>query len=253
MKYWLFGFIILGGLFWLLFLRDIEPSPSLATEGAAVAQDVETSKEPPRLPDMEKSQSEPAPLARGDQSVAAIRSSPFSASAVGPREEREQEVKLIQGLLREPDGSLLRADYSNIESKCAGMGMRLPTIRELANLAKSRGAKGILNSFQIKDQERMAEKVEHIMAINPDGKADDFFYAPEGFKHDSNHQNIPEDSGEGGFWLQGHWLWSSSRSPKCPLEEPAKFCAYAFDAKSGKISDKYDTVQLSASCVKEVQ
>lgn len=252
MRYWVVGFIALSGLFWLIFQRDNDHIPSSVTEEPAIRRDANVPLKPARPSGIEKVQQLSAvPVVRADQMVPAEGSAPSSKIEVVTIKGRDQEIKLVQLLLKRPDGNLIKEDYGSAARACAEKGMRLPTIRELANLAKARGATGILNFSSGNDQAQADQEIEQIRAINPDGKEDEFKYSYNGFQPDSNRQNIPEDSGDGGFWLQGKWLWSSSRALNCPLAEPAKFCAYIFDAESGEISSKYDTVHLSASCVKE--
>lgn len=56
----------------------------------------------------------------------------------------------------------------------------LPTIRELAEEAQSRGAKGILELSQV-NPDQVPTGYYKISAINPDGNKDEFYYNPEGY------------------------------------------------------------------------
>jgi hypothetical protein len=102
-------------------------------------------------------------------------------------------------ILRNADGSVRRMNWFEATGvnpdtakkenpdacKKAGKG-RLTTARELAMLAKSRGAKGILEMSQV-DPEREAAG-DYFMqgyflksTINPDGKRDQFYYSAKGY------------------------------------------------------------------------
>ena len=72
---------------------------------------------------------------------------------------------------------------------CASQGKRLPSIRELAQLASSMGAAGI--------SETAKEGYFPINAINADGKVDNFYFSYSGYNSPAND-------------LGKHWFWSSS-------------------------------------------
>jgi hypothetical protein len=76
---------------------------------------------------------------------------------------------------------------------CAAFGGRLPTIRELAQMARSSGAKGIVKECTTDDR----HCYENIDITNPDYKEDHFFYSATGYKRPS------DDRGR-------DWFWSSS-------------------------------------------
>lgn len=98
------------------------------------------------------------------------------------------------GLLRSEDGRLLHLSQPEAMKACPE-GTRLPTIRELAKISQTRGAKGILEANQ---DDEIPAGYEKISAINFDGQEDEFYFSREGYKH-------PEgDLGES--WM----FWSSS-------------------------------------------
>lgn len=78
------------------------------------------------------------------------------------------------------------------EAICEGVGMRLPTARELALVAQSLGAEGI--SETRKDGYRL------IRGTDSAGNPDDFYYSNKGYKR---------PAGEPGYY----WFWSSSVHP----------------------------------------
>lgn len=251
MRYVICGSVILGAFIWFLSQDGRESELSPALEHRPPAQSVAP---PPKSPSVKFESSNPAPSpAIPTEAPSPSGLSPLRRNGSPANQGSRPEPKLTQLLLKDAEGKPLKLSHESAAQACASKGMRLPTIRELANLAKAKGAIGISHAPVEGEREKPEEKIEHVAAIDPDGRRDEFFYRPKGFRPDPNPHNIPEDPGTGSFGQQGHWLWSSSRSQSCPLAEPAKFCAYVFEAENGSISDKYDTVRLSASCVKEAR
>lgn len=83
-------------------------------------------------------------------------------------------------IVRYPDGSPIQASWSVAMQACPA-GMRLPTARELAKWAASRGAKGILEVNQV-DPRATPAGYQLISVVDPDGKNDSFFYSYEGYE-----------------------------------------------------------------------
>jgi hypothetical protein len=152
-------------------------------------------------------------------------------------------------LLRDSGGKVVERSYSEAIESCRAKGLRLPTVRELAGLAQSRGAKGFVNEPYAEDRET-AEFVTRVTATD-DGQSIDFFYSNQGYQFKTESRNLPLDYLGNNTWRQGNWFWSSSKSISCPLDGTAKFCAWSLDAGNGKLSDHYETIPLGTLCVKD--
>jgi len=71
---------------------------------------------------------------------------------------------------------------------CDAKGSRLPTARELAQIATRMGAKGILEKTVVdaKFKGQAPEGYNLVVAINADGSVDQFYYNPRGYKPPSD-------------------------------------------------------------------
>lgn len=114
--------------------------------------------------------------------------------------------------------------------------MHLPTIRELARFGKSRGARGIVEVDQIRDQDREAGAVL-VTATNPDGKKDAFYYSPVGYV-------TRTDEGKEQSY------WSSSTCVGCVVGGPEAggTSSYSFDS-NGEIQDHYNYLGFAVRCL----
>ncbi|RYZ94241.1 MAG: hypothetical protein EOP11_26645 [Proteobacteria bacterium] len=148
----------------------------------------------------------------------------------------EESKPLIDEILRDEDGHFVRANQSGAAAACAAKGMRLPTLRELAQLATSRGAKGIKEQSEIRETDLAGGYILET-PTDPSGKRDDFYYNSLGYRE--------PDRGAG-----KQAFWSSSACVACVLGGGGASSAYAFDAASGKFYDKYETLSYSVRCLK---
>lgn len=170
-----------------------------------------------------------------------VPSSPPSEAAPPVLPKKVGVENLEQTLLKDAHGQPLTVGQVEAAAACEKQGMRLPTVRELAEFAALRGAQGILPATETEG--RIDEKeVRSIKAKNQDGQADEFYYGHIGFRP---YNGLYQESGEPLFW-------SSSKGECLILEgERAKFCGYVLHAHKGQLSGKYDWVQGQANCVRE--
>lgn len=104
------------------------------------------------------------------------------------------------GLIRDAEGNLLFMNRAQAVKACADQKMHLPTIRELAKMSQAMGAKGILETSEVKKGEVPNYYPDFyflVSAINPNGQKDEFYFNISGF--------VPPD----GDW-RNNWFWSSS-------------------------------------------
>lgn len=99
------------------------------------------------------------------------------------------------------DGACLMTQKNAIDY-CVSVGAHLPSARELAQLSRSQGAKGILSDSEYVTEKRGSDKGKayQITAKNLDEKIDNFNFSYAGYQR-------PSDS------LGNHWFWSSSVNP----------------------------------------
>ena len=157
----------------------------------------------------------------------------------GPnREAPAPTAKVDDVMLRDDKRNLLKMNQGAAAKACAARGMRLPTIRELAKMGQSRGAKGILETRDVRDQD-LRDGFSLVTATNPDGKKDHFYYNPTGYVESAS------DS-------RDQWFWSSSDGAEdnseggAPTNIPVKF---TFD-DNGKIHDHYNYLNLAVRCIR---
>lgn len=107
------------------------------------------------------------------------------------------------GIVRDADGHVLTMSQKQAIKACAENGMHLPTIRELAKLSQSMGAKGILET-RVKDGSGEKPEGFHLVSsINPDGKKDEFYFSRSGYV-------APKGD------LGNNFFWSSSVDSRVP-------------------------------------
>jgi hypothetical protein len=96
-----------------------------------------------------------------------------------------------------PYGRGSRWDYSGVQRwGCKDKGKHLPSIRELAQIAMSYGAKGIVEINDGKPLKPLSGHIE-INAKNADGSSDNFYYSHYGYQRPPGLLGIK-------------WFWSSS-------------------------------------------
>ncbi len=133
-------------------------------------------------------------------------------------------------ILKEPNGTPVRYIFDQAVIACPP-GYRLPTAREFAVYAQSRGAKGILETYDVPTGQTPLLPYLKISVVNPDNSRDEFYFNYEGF--------VPEQSD-----LREHYFWSSSRE----LGVPNK--AFQFNVFYGSLDSwitYYDS--CSALCI----
>jgi hypothetical protein len=75
--------------------------------------------------------------------------------------------------IQDSRGHLILMGQAEALRACAERGMLLPTARELVSIIKSWGGKGIIEAPE--------EPYAYVVARNPDGKVEEFYYRDEGF------------------------------------------------------------------------
>jgi hypothetical protein len=143
------------------------------------------------------------------------------------------EPKLKEVLLKDSQGSLLKVSQEGAAKACTEHGMHLPTIRELAKLGQLRGAKGVLEASEVRDQ-NLTAGFALVTATSPDEKKDDFFYNPVGY--------VPTRESKGQIF------WSSSYCVGCVIPTGAN-SSHVFDGNDGRIHDHYDSLDFAVRCV----
>lgn len=152
---------------------------------------------------------------------------------------------------------------------CAAKGQRLPTIRELARLAQSRGAKGILEVGAIREQD-LIEGYKKVEALETNGKKDIFYYNSAGYldptqtslatkfegQRSEDGMRIPRASltrGEGeNIQIVGNLqYWSSSESIGHSGETDPDLHSYYILDVHGDIRDYYHSVRSEVRCVSD--
>lgn len=170
----------------------------------------------------------------------------FSAVAVGgprphaptaPTLARREPKKLKDRVLRDEEGLLLRSGQAEAAKACAAQGMRLPTFRELAELAVTRGAMGIIEPGDFQPEQH-GSAYSLVKPLNSDGYQDAFYYNPIGYK-------------EPVFQASRAEFWSSSTCVNCVIGGEGGNSAYSMDAETGGARDRYSDVPLGVRCVAE--
>ncbi len=164
-------------------------------------------------------------------------------------------------LLRDEQGNYPLSGMDEAIKACEAHGMRLPTIRELAHLGQARGAKGILEGSEKRDQDEM-EGYKLVRALTAEGKTDQFYYNPSGYVDSLRSQigknnlvGMPSADGElnntyGTEDPLGRLIyWSHSETVGHHDEaDPELRSFYVLDIY-GKIHDHYRSVKGLARCV----
>lgn len=96
------------------------------------------------------------------------------------------------GILRNDDGTIRYMNLDEALQSCP-RGTHLPTVRELARDAQSRGAKGILETSQV-NPNQVSPFVIKVSAVDPNGRLDEFYYDYRGY------QRPMGDLGNNNFW-----------------------------------------------------
>lgn len=261
---WLILAVVAGALAVFLLFRSPPPEPRQEAPGENAQASPAPRAQPnnPYLP----------PAGDGGSSAPKQDPAPPIASEPSPPTEKGESLRKDQPpppplkdvLLKDAHGTPLFLDQETAMKTCAEHGMRLPTIRELALLGQARGAKGILEVSQVRDQ----DEINGYMLVHPlpvNGKADNFYYNPAGYADslrglaDGNKlvgtraldgrnigrlEYIPpgwEDTRQEARHLI---YWSSSRG-QSPNDLPV---AYVFDI-DGNIHGKYLTLPSLVRCV----
>lgn len=110
------------------------------------------------------------------------------------KQRRAAQMPTFLDIAKNADGSLKYMNHADAIQYCSSQGAHLPSARELAQLSKSFGARGIVRSCGLD------KKCLSILAINADGTSDSFNYSYAGYQRPSG------DLGDG-------WFWSSSVLP----------------------------------------
>ncbi|MGE3260721.1 MAG: hypothetical protein AB7K68_02970 [Bacteriovoracia bacterium] len=253
------GALVLVGILLLFFL------PRGAPQEMPAPVIIENSlKEPGTLEPAEKSI--PAPIAASQKSgrdtfVPVPNVTPPALTA-GPAQIAPKAPPLQDVVLRDSQGNYPFLGKDEAIKACAKRGMQLPTIRELALLGQTRGAKGIVEPHELVGRD--ADAYEQVKALVPGGGVDEFYYDSSGYReplhfqigkfnlvgmHSEESKITVVDSGVDpeGFLF----YWSSSEAVGHHLEEdPNLHSFYVFDVH-GKIHDHYRSVKGLIRCVQK--
>lgn len=113
-------------------------------------------------------------------------------AAAGEKDQALQKSLQFSDIARKADGTIRYMNQGDAINYCANQGQHLPSARELAQLATSMGAAGILETS-------VGPGYTHLVrARNADGKVDVFYYSYAGYKPPVGD-------------LGNQWFWSSSR------------------------------------------
>ena len=126
---------------------------------------------------------------------------------------------------------LVRAEVltqTSAEAFCKAKGQRLPTARELAEAAKEKSAKGILEVTEAASAPHAGYYL--ITAQESNGQIDQFYYSHQGFVGQSEKSEC---------------VWASSVNPEYPLTYG--HYEIKFDPSTGRIDDHVMTARNSFS------
>lgn len=125
------------------------------------------------------------------------------------------------GVLTKDNGEILSLSQKDALTACP-QGTRLPTIHEVAIYNQSRGALGILELNQIKDN-KIPPGYLKVEALNPDGSKNTFYYNYIGYK------NSAERKWRNPFWSSsvddGYGLGTYGTTGDIFGYDPAGLCA----------------------------
>lgn len=146
-------------------------------------------------------------------------------------------------IVKHSDGSIAYLPLSQAKAFCDEHGLHLPTAREVALLAQSLGAKGILetsftdisvkmNEVKTEILEKKAQGYYPIYKLNSQRQTVvDFYYSEEGYVR-------PEgDTGK-------YWFWTYS------LQPADKNYAYVLISTNGRITSDYNPVMYAGAAVR---
>lgn len=230
---WLFLFALLGWAIWFFSASSI-PAPEKAEirsqePEAAVSTPQPIGPPSPQLAAPREVEARNAPMVNTDRPQSTARSGRKGIDAGAEVPGARKEV-----ILRDATGRVLRAKQKDAAKACSSRGMHLPTLRELAELAEQRGAKGLKELHAIEEPDLAAGYVLHT-PTNPDGKRDDFYYNRRGYREPDRK-------------VIGEIFWSSSACVGC-VEGTGADSAYAFSSVTGEIADKYATIPYGVRCL----
>jgi hypothetical protein len=124
------------------------------------------------------------------------------------------------GVVRDNHANPLLMNQADAMKACAGHGMHLPTIRELAKISQSMGAKGILEKSEVQEG-KVPAGFYLVIAIDPNGKKDEFYF---------NYSGYNRPAGD----LGNNWFWSSS------VVSDVSYNGYGLDGYVGDVYVPYD-------------
>lgn len=156
------------------------------------------------------------------------------------RPEGEKETTtdpMTLNILRYDTGAVLVLDRAKAHAACSARSQRIPTIRELAEYAKTKGAAGIPGPTEVR-----ARNFSRYVARNQDGSVDNFSYLGEGYRAGAPQNFVGLDS-------ENALIWSSSYCTGC-VQGTGETSVFVFDARTGEIHDKYDSLEFGVACVK---
>lgn len=227
---WFVVLLIVAGLAWRLFSKTPVDKPTAPTP-TPPAPPAPTAITQPELTPLE-----PRPTPSRAEATKAIAVGVPALPAPTPAPKAKPRP-LKDRVLRDEEGLLLRSSQEGAAKACAARGMRLPTFRELAELAVTRGAKGIIETSDF-TPEHHGKAYFLVKPLNPDGFQDAFYYNSIGYK-------------EPVFQAARAEFWSSSTCVNCVIGGEGGNSAYSMDAETGDARDRYADVTLAVRCVGE--
>lgn len=130
---------------------------------------------------------------RPETSRAQLPSSPPPPAKAEP-DNRPLTEKEAVALIKDDQGRPRLVSQADAIRACKAMGMHVPTMREMAEAAQSKGAHGILEVGDVspagEGEHPMSYSVDgseeltyyYVKVKNPDGKEDHFYYNPRGYR-----------------------------------------------------------------------
>ncbi|MGZ3695343.1 MAG: hypothetical protein ACXWQO_14595 [Bdellovibrionota bacterium] len=248
------GLIVLAALLAAFFL--LKGGEHKAPE--VIAEEI--SSEPKVESAVSKTAVSPAPSTQTATSTSHATTSEPSAYSPAPtaNSAAQKPAPLKDVLLRDPQGNFPFAGMPEAIAACEERGMKLPTIRELAQLAQTRGAKGILELSEAHGD--VPEGYKSIRVLDG-GSVDEFYYNSAGYQDstlalagkfnlvgmNAGEHEIMKVSGKEpeGFLI----YWSSSEAVGHHTEsDPDLHSFYVLDVH-GKIHDHYRSVKGLVRCI----
>ncbi len=192
--------IFIGALGWNFFGRNYESTPTMIP---AEVSEHDSKRIELKLQENPSATTPSAPPALPSQVLLEKKNLNFKSSQPQPagsdaknrtNDLTHADILEGDGIVRDSRGNLLKMNQEEAVNTCAKRGMHLPTIRELAKICQSRGAKGILETSKVQEggssdnlpleysPNNTEDDTYYLYSVkNSNGKRDEFYFNPRGY------------------------------------------------------------------------